>query len=63
MAYIIGYPAGSNLTRYLVSDFMVQVRVTLTTPLLTTSPGNWLHAIMCTVRGRVIVGGVSCGLI
>jgi hypothetical protein len=63
MAFIIGYTAGTNLTRYLVSDFMVQVRETLTTPLLTTSPDNWLHAIMFTVRGLVIVGGVTCGLI
>jgi hypothetical protein len=63
MAFIIGYTAGSNLTRYLSSDFITQVNKTLDVPLITASPDNWLHAIMFTVSNVVIVGGVVCGLI
>jgi hypothetical protein len=63
MAFIIGYTAGSNLTRYLSSDFITQVNKTLDVPLITTNPDNWLHAIMFTVSSLVIVGGVVCGLI
>ena len=63
MAFIIGYTAGSNLTRYLSSDFITQVHKTLDIPLITMHPANWLQAIMFTVSNIVIVGGVVCGLI
>jgi hypothetical protein len=63
MAFIIGYTAGSNLTRYLSSDFITQVHKTLDIPLIAANPDNWLHAIMFTVSNVVIVGGVVCGLI
>jgi hypothetical protein len=63
MAFIIGYTAGTNLPRYLVSDFIRQVQKTLELPLFTTSPENWLHGIMFTVSHVIIVGGVVCGLI
>lgn len=63
MAFIIGYTAGSNLTRYLSSDFITQVNKTLDVPLFTLHPDNWLQAIMFTVSNIVIVGGVVCGLI
>ena len=63
MAFIIGYTAGTNLTRYLTSDFILQVKKTLALPLITTDPANWLHAIMFTVSNVVILGGVTCSLI
>lgn len=63
MAFIIGYTAGSNLTRYLSSDFITQVNKTLDIPLVTTHPTDWLHAIMFSLSNVVIVGGVVCGLI
>ena len=63
MAFIIGYTAGTNLPRYLVSDFIRQTQKTLELPLFTTDPDNWLHAIMFTVSHVIIVGGVVCGLI
>jgi hypothetical protein len=63
MAFIIGYTAGSNLTRYLVSDFIRQVEKTLALPLVATSADNWLQGIMYSVSNLVIFGGVTCGLI
>ena len=63
MAFIIGYTAGTNLPRYLVSDFILQVQKTLALPVVTGSPENWLHAIMFTVSNLIVVGGVVCGLI
>jgi hypothetical protein len=63
MAFIIGYTAGSNLTRYLASDFITQVQATLSRPLLSTSVEGTLHTVMATISNLVIVGGVVCGLI
>ena len=63
MAFIIGYTAGTNLTRYLSSDFITQVHKTLDVPLLTLDGANWLHTVMFAVSNLVIVGGVVCGLI
>jgi hypothetical protein len=63
MAFIIGYTAGTNLPRYLVSDFIRQVQKTLELPLITMQPTDWLHAIMLSVSNIIIVGGVVCGLI
>jgi hypothetical protein len=63
MAFIIGYTAGTNLPRYLVSDFILQVQKTLALPLATASPEDWLHGIMFTVSNLIVVGGVVCALI
>ena len=63
MAFIIGYTAGTNLPRYLVSDFMIQVEKTLSTPLWNPQATHWLDSVMFFVSGLVIVGGVVCGLI
>jgi len=63
MAFIIGYTAGSNLTRYLVSDFILQVKKTLELPLIVTNVGGPLHTVMLSFSNIVIVGGVICGLI
>jgi hypothetical protein len=61
MAFIIGYTAGTNLTRYLVSDFVIQIRKTLELPLIVNG-GDWFHSIMLSFSNIVIVGGVVCGL-
>jgi hypothetical protein len=63
MAFIIGYTAGSNLTRYLASDFITQVQATLTRPLLASAGGGVLDTVMLTISNIVLVGGVVCGLI
>ncbi len=63
MAFIIGYTAGSNLTRYLSSDFISQVQATMSRPLLTSAGTNWLDTIMLNVSNLIVVGGVLCGLI
>jgi hypothetical protein len=62
MAFIIGYTAGSNLTRYLVSDFVRQVEKTLVLPLYVDG-GSVFHTVMLSFSNIVIVGGVVCGLI
>ena len=62
MAFIIGYTAGTNLTRYLVSDFILQVNKTLALPLLTHVP-SLFRAVMLSISNIVVVGGVTCGLI
>src|SRR5262245_39727871 len=62
MAFIIGYTAGSNLTRYLVSDFIVQVRETLGLPLV-VGGSSGLATLMLSLANIVTVGGVVCGLI
>jgi hypothetical protein len=63
MAFVIGYTAGTNLTRYLASDFINQVQATLNRPLVATTAENPLDLVMFTVSNIVIVGGVTCGLI
>lgn len=63
MAFIIGYTAGSNLTRYLVSDFILQVKKTLELPMFVVDAAGPLQAVMFTFSHIVIVGGVICGLI
>lgn len=63
MAFIIGYTAGSNLTRYLSSDFISQVQATMSRPLLSFAGSNWLDIIMINVSNLIVVGGVLCGLI
>jgi len=63
MAFIIGYTAGTNLTRYLSSDFITQVQATMLHPLFTAGGANWLDTIMLNISNLVIVGGVLCGLV
>jgi hypothetical protein len=63
MAFIIGYTAGTNLTRYLSSDFITQVQATMLHPLFTTGGATWLDKIMLNISNLVIVGGVLCGLV
>jgi hypothetical protein len=63
MAFIIGYTAGSNLTRYLVSDFILQVKKTLELSLFAAGAGSPLHVVMHSFSSLVVVGGVICGLI
>jgi len=63
MAFIIGYTAGTNLTRYLSSDFVTQVQATLARPLISGAGTNWFDTIMLNFSNLVIIGGVLCGLI
>ena len=63
MAFIIGYTAGTNLTRYLSSDFITQVQATMSRPLITGAGANWFDVLMLNFSNLVIVGGVLCGLI
>lgn len=63
MAFIIGYTAGTNLTRYLSSDFITQVQATALHPLITPHGTNWFDTIMLNISNLVIVGGVLCGLV
>jgi hypothetical protein len=62
MAFIIGYMAGSNLTRYLTSDFIKQVQKTLELPLFVDG-GSIFHTVMLSLSNILIVVGVICGLI
>ncbi|GJM45218.1 MAG: hypothetical protein DHS20C21_20600 [Gemmatimonadota bacterium] len=67
MAFIIGYTAGSNLTRYLVSDFILQIKKTLALPLVvlvdSSMPFHTLHSFMLSFSNIIIVVGIVCGLI
>ncbi len=63
MAFVIGYTAGSNLTRYLVSDFILQVEKTLELPLIVTTADGPFRAVMMSLSNVLIVVGLICGLI
>lgn len=60
MAFIIGFAAGTNLTRYLQSDFVAQIRSTLI-PLIVFEGGNF--SLGRTLSHIIIVGGVLSALI
>jgi len=60
MALIIGFSAGTNLTRYLQSDFLAQVH-TSSVPIVVTSAGTFLWGE--TISNIVLVLGVLAGLI
>lgn len=60
MAFIIGYAAGTNLTRYLQSDFIAQIRGTLI-PLIVTHNGSF--SLGGSITNIVIVGGVLASLV
>lgn len=60
MAFIIGFAAGTNLTRYLQSDFIAQIRSTLI-PLVVFDHGAFSFGASFT--NIVIVGGVLSALV
>jgi len=60
MAFIIGFSAGTNLTRYLQSDFIAQIRATLIPLVVVGADGFSLGA---TITNLVIVGGVLTALV
>lgn len=60
MAFIIGFAAGTNLMRYLQSDFLGQIRSTLI-PLIVVENGSF--SLGGTISHIVIVGGVLSALI
>ncbi|MDP8237670.1 MAG: hypothetical protein P9X24_01145 [Candidatus Hatepunaea meridiana] len=60
MALIIGYAAGTNLTRYLQSDFIAQIKATLI-PLIVIVDGKF--SLLDTISNIVIVGGVLSALV
>ena len=61
MGLVIGYAAGTNLIRYLQSDFMSQISSTMV-PLVVTSPAGGL-SVGATFSHLVIFFGVFCGLV
>ncbi len=60
IAFIVGWAAGTNLTRYMQSDFIKQIDNTIR-PLVSIGDGGL--AIVPTVTSIVIVVGVFCGLV
>ena len=61
MAFVIGFAAGTNFTRYLQSDFMSQIHSTMV-PLY--EPGRAAWATVGSIfSGLVVVGGVICAII
>jgi len=60
MAFIIGYAAGTNLTRYLQSDFVAQIKATLV-PLIVINDGGF--SLGGTISNIMIVFGVLSALI
>jgi hypothetical protein len=59
MGLVIGFAAGTNLTRYLQSDFVAQIDHTMR-PLIVMEGGFNLGA---TISSLVLVGGVVSGLV
>jgi len=60
LAFIVGWAAGTNLTRFMQSDFIKQVDNTII-PLYVTHAGGGLD-ITGTLTNVVVVVGVVCGL-
>jgi len=60
MAFIIGYAAGTNLTRYLQSDFVAQIKATLVPLIVFNEAGFSLGE---TISNIVIVFGVLSALV
>jgi hypothetical protein len=60
MALIIGFSAGTNLTRYLQSDFIAQIKATIV-PLVAVEDGHF--SLGGTITNLVIVGGVLSALV
>jgi hypothetical protein len=69
MAFVIGFAAGTNLTRYLQSDFVGQIKSTIV-PLVVTETavggagaGGGGFDVGATVRNLVVVFGTIAGLV
>jgi hypothetical protein len=60
MAFVIGYAAGTNFTRYLQSDFVGQIYNTMLPLIVKTNGGIAIGAIISSV---VLLVGVICALI
>jgi len=60
MAFVIGFAAGTNLTRYLQSDFVAQIKSTIL-PIVGVGDGGL--DVGLTIRNVVIVGGTLSGLV
>ena len=61
MAFVIGFAAGTNFTRYLQSDFVSQIHNTMV-PLY--EPGRTAGATIGSIfSSLVVVGGVICAII
>jgi hypothetical protein len=60
MAFVIGYAAGTNFTRYLQSDFVGQIYNTMLPLIVRTNGGIAIGAIISSV---VLLVGVICALI
>lgn len=60
MAFVIGFAAGTNLTRYLQSDFVAQIKSTIL-PVVVLGPGGF--DLGSTVGNVVVVGGTITGLV
>ncbi len=60
MAFIIGYAAGTNLPRYLQSDFIAQIKATLIPLVVMGEDGFSLGG---TISNILIVGGVLAALV
>ncbi len=60
LAFIIGYAAGTNLTRYLQSDFIAQIKATLI-PIIVINDGRFL--LGASFSNFIIVFGVLMALI
>ena len=61
MAFVIGFAAGTNFTRYLQSDFVTQIHSTMVS---LYQPGRTAYStIGATFSGIVVVAGVICAII
>lgn len=60
MAFIIGFASGTNLTRYLQSDFIQQINATLI-PIIVFNNGSF--SLGATITNIVIVGGALSALV
>jgi hypothetical protein len=60
MAFVIGYAAGTNFTRYLQSDFVGQIYNTMLPLIVKTHGGIAIGAVLSSV---VLLVGVICALI
>ncbi len=61
MAFVIGFAAGTNFTRYLQSDFVTQVQSTMVP--LYEPQGTTMSTIGNLFSQIVVVGGVICSII
>jgi hypothetical protein len=60
MAFVIGFAAGTNLTRYLQSDFVAQIKSTIL-PIVGVADGRL--DVGLTIANVVVVGGTLSGLV